>query len=175
MRRLTVLTLLVLMLGLVAIGPATGKPPATTPAADAFHVAVVSSAADQVTGGDARLHIDVPRTVPFQQVGVLVNHVDQRSHFTRIPGTRTLTGVIDGLPLGVSSVTIRANGQGQGRPAPVTLTLTNYPITGPVFSGPHQYPFVCTTAAAGLGPPIADNLVTGTIVPTGGFSLNCSV
>ena len=175
MRRLTVLTLLVLMLGLVAIGPATGKPPATTPAADEFHVAVVSSAADQVTGGDARLHIDVPRTVPFQQVGVLVNNVDQRSHFTRIPGTRTLTGVIDGLALGDNLVKVLANGQGQGRPAPVTLTLTNYPITGPVFSGLHQYPFVCTTAAAGLGPPIADNSLTGTIVSPGSYSLNCSV
>ena len=37
--------------------------------------------ADQVTGGDARLHILVPRTVPLHQVEVWVNGVDQLSHF----------------------------------------------------------------------------------------------
>lgn len=175
MKRVPLLTVLVVMLGLAAIGPALGEPPATTPAADAFDVEVVSSAAHQVTGGDARLHIDVPRTVPFQQVRVMVNHVDQRSHFVRIPGTRVLTGVIDGLDLGANEVVVRANGQGKGRPAPAALTITNHPITGPVFSGPHQYPFVCTTAAAGLGPPIVDNTVTGTIVSAGQYSLDCSV
>ena len=30
----------------------------------------------------------------------------------------------------------------------------NHPITGPVFSGPHEQPFVCETEAAGLGAPL---------------------
>ena len=29
--------------------------------------------------------------------------------------------------------------------------------TGPVFSGPHQYPFVCRTERAALGQPLVDN------------------
>ncbi len=29
--------------------------------------------------------------------------------------------------------------------------------TGPVFSGPHQYPFLCMTEEAGLGQPLVDN------------------
>ncbi|KKK90527.1 hypothetical protein LCGC14_2722100, partial [marine sediment metagenome] len=35
--------------------------------------------------------------------------------------------------------------------------MTNHPITGPIFSGPQQQPFVCTTARAGLGQPLVDN------------------
>src|SRR5262249_54703293 len=32
-----------------------------------------------------------------------------------------------------------------------------YPISGPIFTGPQQQPFVCTTARSGLGQPIIDN------------------
>ncbi|HET8647073.1 MAG TPA: DUF6351 family protein, partial [Vicinamibacteria bacterium] len=54
------------------------------------------------------------------------------------------------------------------------------PITGPVFSGPHQYPFVCNTVAAGLGQPIPDDPATGTRVVDAnnnliGYSRDCSV
>jgi hypothetical protein len=153
--------------------------PATNPASDEFAVRVVSSAAHQVTGGDARLHIDVPRTVPLHQVDVWVNGAQQRSRFTPMPGTRTLTGVIDGLVVGANAVRVNANGHGKGRPAPVTVALTNHPITGPVFSGAHQYPFVCTTMTQGLGQPIPDDPGTGTRVFDAsntliGYSRNCS-
>ena len=37
------------------------------------------------------------------------------------------------------------------------LELVNHPITGPVFSGPHQTPFVCQTEDAGLGPALDAN------------------
>jgi hypothetical protein len=179
MRRLALTTVLALVLGLIAAGPAAGTAPPDTPAGDTFSVRVVSSAADQVTGGDARLHVDVPRTVPLKQVRVFVNGENQRSHFRRIPGTRTLSGVIDGLELGRNVVRVRANGKGEGRPDPVRLVLQNHPITGPVFSGPHQYPFVCTTMTEGLGQPIADDPDTGTKVFDGagnliGFSRDCS-
>ena len=36
-------------------------------ASDELVVKVVSSAPDRISGGDARLHIDVPRTVPLHQ------------------------------------------------------------------------------------------------------------
>ena len=35
--------------------------------------------------------------------------------------------------------------------------MVNHPIGGPIFSGPQQQPFVCTTARNGLGQPIIDN------------------
>jgi hypothetical protein len=156
------------------------KPPGGVPAHDGFIVEVVSSAPRQITGGDARIHIDVPRTVPLHQVEVLVNGVDQRSHFSQIHGTWTLTGIINGLVLGENTLCVRPNGRGWGRPHPVTLALTNYPITGPIFSGPHQNPFVCTVMTSGLGQPIPDDPATGTKVFDAsnnviGYSRDCSV
>lgn len=156
------------------------KPPGEIPPHDGFIVEVVSSAPHQITGGDARIHIDVPRTVPLHQVEVLVNGVDQRSHFSQIHGTRTLTGIINGLVLGENTLCVRPNGMGWGRSHPVTLTLTNYPITGPIFSGPHQKSFVCTVMTSGLGQPIPDDPATGTKVFDAsnnviGYSRDCSV
>ncbi len=148
----------------LSAAPPPASPSTSNPASDVFVVQVVSSAPHQVTGGDARLHILVPRTVPLHQAEVWVNGIDQRSHFSVMPGTRMLTGVIDGLLVGPNTLKVKANGNGKGRPAPVSMTLTNYPITGPVFSGPHQYPFVCTTMTQGLGQPIPDDPVTGTRV-----------
>ena len=156
---------LVVFIALLAATPAAipkSNAPATNPASDKFVVEVVSSAAHEVSGGDARLHIQVPRTVPLHQAEVWVNGTDQRSHFTVIAGTRTLTGVVDGLALGENELIVRANGKGKGRPESVGMVLTNYPITGPIFSGPHQYPFVCTTMTQGLGQPIPDDPMTGT-------------
>jgi hypothetical protein len=151
----------------------------------AFAVAVVSSVAHQVTGGDARLHIEVPRMVPPHQVEVLVNGTDMGENFTLIAGTRTLSGVIDGLVLGENTVMVKPNGQGKGRPEAVSLTLVNHPITGPVFSGPHQSPFVCSVHDEGLGQALVDNDSEGFPVfaedsngdPTSeiiGYSKNCN-
>jgi hypothetical protein len=167
---------------LLCFGVAHSKGPAGgIPAQDRFEVRVVSSAPDQVSGGDARLHIDVPRIVPPHQVQVLVNGVDQRDRFSLVPGTRRLSGVVDGLEVGANTVIVQPNGKGKGRPEAVTLTLQNHPIIGPIFSGEHQYPFVCTTAHRdnALGQPIPDDAETGTRVlgdgnSTVGYSRNCS-
>ena len=144
-----------------------------------FIAEVVSSAADQVTGGDARLHITVPKTTPFQQVEVWVNGVDMADSFVQIPGTHMLTGVIDELALGENSVIVKQHGQGKGLPEPAHLTLTNYPITGPIFSGPHQHPFICSVQRHGLGQPLVDSEDFGFTVYDGdgnpvGLSKDCS-
>jgi len=177
--------LLVLLLTLIVAIPAganAGIPDGDRPQ---FEVTVASSAADQVTGGDARLHIEVPQTVPLHQVTVLVNGTDMSDRFTPMPGSRTLTGVIDGLEPGQNAVQVLANGRGRGRPLPVSVALTNYPITGPVFSGPHQEPFICSVQRHGLGQPLVDNetygykvfAVDGDGYPTDeviGYSTDCS-
>jgi hypothetical protein len=155
-------------------------PPEGNPAQQEFVVQVVSSAADMVSGGDARLHVQVPRTVPLHQVQILVNGTDQRDHFEVLAGTRTLSGVVDALSVGDNAVEVRPNGMGQGRPAAVSLTLINHPITGPIFSGPHQHPFVCTAHKQGLAPLLVDNDQRGIPVDDGtggllGYSQDCSV
>ncbi len=145
----------------------------------AFQIDVVSSAPDQVTGGDARLHIKVPRRINIRKVRILVNGVDQSDHFSVLPGTRKLSGVVNGLKLGKNKVVVKQKGKRRGRPRRAKLILMNYPITGPVFSGPHQHPFICSVQREGLGQPIVDDAEQGFPVFDSegsimGYSQNCS-
>jgi hypothetical protein len=74
-----------------------------------------------------------------------------------------LIGLVEGLNDGSNTLHVAPNGAGRGRPAAVSMQLINHPSGGPIFSGPHQQPFVCTTARATfdgrrlLGQPIVDN------------------
>ena len=156
----------------------------------AFIVSVVSSTPDQISGGDARLHIGVPKTVSFNDVRVMVNGTNQADHFTCIPGTRTLTGVVDGLRVGMNKVKVKVKPRKKRwrwwmgwfwkwlKPRPVKLTLINHAVTGPIFSGPHQHPFICSVQEEGLGQPLVDNDEEGFPVFDGleiiGYSKNCS-
>jgi hypothetical protein len=105
-------------------------------------VAVLSGRPDMVTGGDALVAIGgVTTGAPV----VSVSGKDVSSVFKPQPG-RGWVGLVAGLPVGKSMIAARVGS------ASATLDVTNYPITGPVFSGPHQTPFVCQTDAWNLGP-----------------------
>ena len=67
----------------------------------------------------------------------------------------TWRGMVRNLRLGRNNVTATVHGPRGIRTA--TLVVTDHPITGPVFSGPHQEPFICETQAAGLGKPLDGN------------------
>ena len=55
------------------------------------------------------------------------------------------------------------------------LTLSNFPVTGPIISGPQQQPFVCKTVSQGLGLPLADNTQgIGWPLGNGQWSKDCS-
>ena len=129
----------------------------------ALAISVLSSAPDQVSGGDALVRVDVPRTVPLHQVTVTRNGVDVTDQFAPAPDGRAVVGVVDGLVLGDNDLRAEPNGRGGGRPSAASLRLVNHPSSGPIFSGPHQQPFVCTTARAMfdgrrlLGQPLVDN------------------
>jgi hypothetical protein len=139
----------------------------TTESCFEYSVEVLSSPPDQVSGGDARIAIGIPRVVPPQQVRVRIDGVDVTDAFELIPGTRTLEGVVTGLALGDNLLEVRSNGNGKGRPA-AELVLTNHPIEGPIFSGPHQQPFLCSDAGdranAELGPAIDADCSVETVV-----------
>ncbi len=143
---------------LAGTGAAGGAP---RPRPERFEITVLSSRADQVSGGDALVAVTVPDGFPTDRVRVLVSTTDVTGALT--PGAGgTLTGVVTGLADGPNTLT--AEGTGEGRtPKPASLTLVNHPIGGPIFSGPQQQPFVCTTARARfdgrplLGQPLVDN------------------
>ena len=148
--------------------------PAGADATHDFRLEVLSSPPSMVTGGDALVRVTIPRTVPLQKAVVRVNEADVTGTLTLDEGARTLMGMVDGLRLGDNALTAEANGQGNGRPE-ASLTLRNHPVTGPIFSGPQQQPFVCKTVSQGLGLPLADNH-EGIGWPLGGgdWSKDCS-
>jgi hypothetical protein len=117
---------------------------------------VVSSPPDSVSGDDARILVHVP---PGQigKVSILVNGVVQTDRFEAIDHD-TLEGVVDGLEIGPNDVAVTFNRKSR---ASAAMTLTNHPITGPIFSGPQQDPFFCSTpgdyGAAELDGPIDDD------------------
>lgn len=125
-------------IGLIACLLVVGLPVAVLPAsaADELRVEVLSGRPDTVTGGDALVHVDVPAGA--ERVQVTLNGSDVTSVFTA--DGQGLTGLVGGMRVG--SNTLRASAADER----TTLEVRNYPRQGPVFSGPHQQPFVCETA-----------------------------
>ena len=125
-----------LVIGLLA-GPAAG----VAPAADGeVELTVLSGRPDMVSGGDALLAISVPSDVDPADLRVAINGDDATSAFRAGIGGHRLVGLVDGLRPGASEVSVIV----KDVPA-ASLTLVNHPAQGPVFSGPHEQPFLCET------------------------------
>src|SRR5205085_7773331 len=62
----------------------------------------------------------------------------------------TLQGLVSGLNVGANVILAKTRSTGSivGK-----AIVENWPIYGPIFSGPHQRPWICETQASGLGPP----------------------
>src|SRR5215211_6295665 len=155
-------------LAILAVTPAAAQ-------ADEVDLSVLSSRADQVSGGDALVRVDAPADLR-NKLQVLRNGADVTDAFEAQDGG--LVGLVDGLQLGDNELAVRHN-RNSNAPLKARLTLTNYPTEGPMFSGPHQSPFVCKTLNAGLGEPIVDNQQglgyrVGPAANPAGWSEDCS-
>src|SRR5580692_2684444 len=117
-------------------------------------IEVLSGRADMVTGGDALVEINAPQ----EKFSATLNGQDVSKSFRPGKTAGTLIGHIDGLKTGKNLLEVKS-AKGSAK-----LELTNYPIEGPVFSGPHQKPFVCQTEQAGLGAPLDDDCAVKTVV-----------
>ncbi len=135
-------------------------------------LAVLSSPAQYVSGGDARIEVGAPSamhgTLELWLNGAKITPALQAD------GDR-LEGVITGLVDGDNTLEVRDGGTVRQ-----TLALTNYPITGPMFSGPQQTPFVCTTSRLGKQPLVDSDQPPGYPVMDAqnnviGYSRNCSI
>lgn len=110
-----------------------------------LRVEMLSGPARYVSGGAARVRVVVPRSVPLSAARVTVNGTDVSSSFAQDDqAEHALEGVLRGLPLGGSTVRARVAGRGHHE---ASLRLTNHPATGPMFSGPPQADFFCSTPA----------------------------
>ena len=117
-------------------------------------LSVLSSAPDQVSGGDVLLSVDGDMDLvdaELDQLELWLN--DQEIEATRITRRNgRLEVLVEGLAEGENTLQLHHAAHG-----PLyEMTLTNHPITGPIFSGPQQYPFVCTVSTELNKQPIVD-------------------
>jgi hypothetical protein len=116
-------------------------------------IEVLSSRNDMVTGGDALVRIALEATADPRTIRVERNGTDITTSFrSGRPGE--LLGLVTGLELGDNRLVVHSTSD-------VTdLTVTNHPAWGPIFAGPHEQPFICTThlfqleAGGTLGPAL---------------------
>jgi hypothetical protein len=168
MYKLLILATAALVVGLVVQVP-------TSVASDGLEISILSSSPDMVSGGDALVRVDVPSSIELDQATVELNGAEITAAFAPHPEDHALVGLVDGLVLGKNVLRAKAENK------KAKLSVTNHPITGPIFSGPHQQPFVCKTEGAGLGQPLVDNQdqigfpVFDADENVIGWSKNCSV
>lgn len=136
---------------------------------------ILSSPAQYVSGGDARIEL--------RAAAGLHDKLELRLNGQRLDASLQsrgdrLEGVIGGLAVGDNTLEVRHRNAGLRD----SLRLTNYPITGPMFTGEQQTPFVCTTIQGAVGrQPLVDSATApgyrvtnaqGTLI---GYSRNCSI
>ncbi|NLD68640.1 MAG: hypothetical protein GX644_07460 [Limnobacter sp.] len=104
---------------------------------------VMSTKAEYVTGGDALIDIalpDVPVFLSPPSLEVKLNGADVSSAFSMDPDRPGhAIGLVEGLANGVNTLEASYGG------TPASIQITNYPVTGPVLSGPQVQPFICQT------------------------------
>jgi hypothetical protein len=161
-------------------GSGTSEQAQQRPASPGATVAltVLSSPAQYVSGGDARIEL---RAAPglHDKLEWWLN--GQRIELELAAQGDRLEGIVSGLVLGDNRLEVKhRNGQGLGNSA--ALTLTNHPITGPMFTGPQQQPFVCMTTQGAVGrqPKVDSAMPPGNRVldaagQTIGYSRDCSI
>jgi hypothetical protein len=109
-----------------------------------FKIQTLSTRPEMVTGGDVLVQIEVPGGTKVGEVAVSLNGADVTSAFTGDESAHKLTGLVTGLALGENMLSVRSTDREGDEPA-AQLGLVNHSIAGPVFSGPHEKPFICET------------------------------
>src|ERR1700678_736681 len=121
--------LLTILAGFCAMGATRG-----------VEIRVLSGRADMVTGGDAL----VETNGAGEKFSATLNGQDITKSFHE-GKAGTMIARVEGLKVGRNALELKsAKGSAE-------LELIDYPAAGPVFSGPHQKPFICQTEEAGLG------------------------
>ena len=138
----------------------------------------VPTASHLVSDGNALLRIEPLFGRALPEVSVSVNGVDVTDRFRPAPDdwlgreSDALLGLIDGLVDGDNEVVVSQ----AGRPI-ASLVVTNYPVTGPIFSGDHLEPYLCLEDLASEedGQPRRFAIGNGDVVVGDTSDENCSL
>jgi hypothetical protein len=107
---------------------------------------ILSSKAEYVSGGSTLLKARLPHGIGKQGFTVMVGRTDVTSAFVAVADDEYV-GLVKGLADGRNTIVLTP---AKGAAQPASLTVTNYPISGPMFSGPHITPFICQTGSLKL-------------------------
>jgi hypothetical protein len=128
---------------------AAAPPAAQPPVAGKVEIKVLSGRYDFVTGGDALVEIKASEGAKAGDLKLSLDGRDLTQPLKLDAASNTLRGLVTGLHDGSNFLQVT------GPTGAVTSqSLVNYPITGPVFSGPHITPYECRTKQSGLGDPL---------------------
>ncbi len=126
-------------------GPGTDTEVSEVLGSTDLRIQSVSTKAHLVTGGDVLLRIEAGEDLDLSDVRVSANGTDVTARFSLdVPGASqgaSLIGLVAGLDIGDNEIEARI----PGSEAIAALELTNYAITGPIISGPHETPYLCQT------------------------------
>lgn len=93
-----------------------------------------------VSGGDVLVEVSVQAGTAIDLVRITLNDEDVTARFITIASQRK-QALLSGLPEGESLLKATLNNENQS----TNLRLNNYPISGPIISGPHEQPYYCRT------------------------------
>lgn len=102
-------------------------------------IATLSARPDMVSGGDVLVRVTPAPGGPDEVLTVLAVGRDVTGDFRRLDDG-ALEGLVSGLEPGTHRIEVRAAGGGTA-----SIDVVSHPVAGPVFSGPHESPFVCET------------------------------
>ncbi|NNE73917.1 MAG: hypothetical protein HKN26_09650, partial [Acidimicrobiales bacterium] len=122
---------------------ATSVPSGSSGSFDTIDLEVLSGDSTRITGNNALLRIGGASLNATMQL----NGKDVTGDFER-NANGDYVGLVRGMGVGNNSFVVVSDD------FTFTETLTNFASRGPVFSGPHIEPFVCTTETYGLGAPL---------------------
>jgi len=122
-----------------------GTVAAVAKSGDDIDIITVSTRPDTVSGGNVLVRINASRNVAINNLIVLLNGQNITGAFRPEAGGHSLLGLVEGLSLGENSLVAKAIDANNVTYRSASLSLTNYPITGPILSGPHEEPFYCMT------------------------------
>lgn len=123
-----------------------------------LEIRTLSSRPDLVSGGDSLIEVKAPTGVSLSQIILTLNGRDVTEQLKRNSDTANFRGLISGFTVGDNTLraALRSDVKA-GRGVQTTLRIKNYPISGPILSGPHLIPYECRTFESGLGQPLDAN------------------
>jgi hypothetical protein len=140
----------------VAIGVLSGfgAGDALSQSAPRLEIKTLSSRPDLVSGGDALVEVKAPAGAQLNQLTLTLNGKDVTSRLKPDAAGGGFRGLISGMAVGENTLVAKLKSP---KAAQASLKVTNYPITGPILSGPHLTPYECRTVESGLGEPLDAN------------------